>query len=97
MTKTERKPMEYKRYIYTWSDGEFVYDEQFDENPEQPLGYAKSDDYTKIELVKGMNHIELNGMIMVVELDYWNNIWERDLFSLASLECTNEMVGQDDN
>lgn len=69
------------RYMLVWPDGEYCYDEQAESGIENCMGYPKSDDYEKVELRHGMNHVDINGMILVVELDHWGNVWERDIFS----------------
>ncbi len=70
-----------KRFMIIWPDGEYLYDEQFDLEPNDGLGYPKSDDYEKRYLDMGFNYIDLNGLILTVELDYWGNVWERELFN----------------
>ena len=67
--------------MLVWPDGEYCYDEQASQGIETCMGYPKSDDYEKVELKFGFNHVDINGMILVVEVDYWGNVWERDIFS----------------
>lgn len=70
-----------EQYIIVWPDGEYLFKDQIvDGEPTTSLGYTKSDDYEKTVLKLGMNYIDLNGMTLGVELDYWGGVWERELF-----------------
>lgn len=67
--------------MYVWPDGEYLHEGQIvNGDITTSLGYTKSDDYETIPLKHGMNHIDINGMILVVELDHWGHTWERELF-----------------
>lgn len=68
--------------FYVWPDGDYLHGNQVvDGDVTTSLGYTKSDDYETIILEHGMNHIDINGMILVVELDHWGNTWELELFN----------------
>ena len=70
------------KHMIVWPDGEYVFSDQYKEEPHDGLGYTKSDDYRKVMLEHGFNNVDLgDGNILVVELDYWGNVWERHMFS----------------